>query len=240
MDVYSANKVLQKELNSMSMAGFASGAGTSLLFTRAGKSAEGLMLKDAKDLKVIIRTPFFNEIDKLLLDNTRDGLQRINREKLKRIGVAASAIDEFLANSRYSPRNRTIMVHALADMEDVKNRELLIEQAVSAKYVEIAFYYQRMTEMLRRYHNNVKPISALIPAMKSVAGYTTDKVIVAALPIDNLYWTELTDTFVSELLRLSKSEDHPATQVIMWIPGKATSHAKEVLNGRGIVIKENM
>ena len=49
VDVYSTNKELQKELNSISMAGFASGAGTSILFTKAGKSADGLMLKDADE-----------------------------------------------------------------------------------------------------------------------------------------------------------------------------------------------
>ena len=85
VDVYSTNKVLQKNLNSVSMAGFASGTGTSILFTKAGKSAEGLMLKDVKDLKIITRTPFLDEIDKLLLDNTPDDLEIINREKLKQI-----------------------------------------------------------------------------------------------------------------------------------------------------------
>ncbi len=240
VDVYSTNKVLQKELNSVSMAGFASGSGTSILFTKAGKSAEGLMLKDAENLKIIERTPFFDEIDKLLLDNTQDGLQLINRETLKHIGVEGSVIDAFLTHPKYSPRNRTIMVHALANMEGVKNRGIFIKQAVSAENEEIAFFYQQMTEMLQRYHNNVKTITELIPVRKSVAGYTTDKDIVSALPVDNLYWTEMTDLFVSELLKLSESEDRPVTQVIMWIPGKATSLAKEVLAARGIVIKENM
>jgi hypothetical protein len=240
VDVYSANKVLQKELNSVSMAGFASGAGTSLLFTRAGKSAEGLMLKDTEDLMIITRTPFLDEIDKMLLANTQDGLQLINREKLKKIGVEGSVIDAFLTHTKYSPRNRTIMIHALADMEGVKNRGILIKQAISTEHEDLAFFAQRRAEMLQRYHNNVKAITELIPVQRSVVGYTIDKKIVAALPIDNLYWTELTDLFVSELLLLSKSENRPVTQVIMWIPGKATSHAKEVLSARGIVIKENM
>ena len=240
VDVYSRNKVLQKELNSVSLAGFASGSGTSILFTKAGKSAEGLMLKDAENLKIIERTLFYDEIDKLLLDNTQDGLQLINREKLKHIGAEESVIDAFLTHPNYSPRNRTIMVHALANMEGVKNRGILIKQAASAENDEIAFFYQRMVEMFQRYHNNVKAITELIPVRKSVAGYTTDKDIVSALPVDNLYWTEMTDLFVSELLKLSESEDRKVKQVIIWITGKATSQAKEVLTARGIVIKENM
>lgn len=240
VDVYSANKVLQKELNSVSMAGFTSGAGTSLLFTRAGKSAEGLMLKDSEELMIIKRTPFLAKIDKMLLDNTQEGLQQINREKLKQIGVEESVIDAFLTHPKYSPSNRAIIVHALANMEGVKNRGALVNQAISAEHVDIAFFYQQMTEMLQHYNKNIKTITELIPVRKSVAGYTTDKDIVATLPVDYLYWTELTDLYVSELLQISKSKDRPVSQVVIWIPGKATSQAKEVLTARGIVIKENM
>lgn len=240
VDVYSTNKELQKALNSVSLAGFASGAGTSLLVTKTGKSAKGLMLKDAKDLKIITRTPFLDEIDKLLLDNTQEGLQLINREKLKPIGIEGPVIDAFLTHPEYSPRNRTIMVHALANMEGVKNRDNFIKQAILADNDEMAFIYQDMAEMIYDYHKNEKPVVEIIPLRKMVANYTADQAIFAILPIDNLYWSEPTDLFASELLQLSESENRPVTQVIMGISGKATSQAKEVLNGRGIVIKENM
>ncbi|MCP4256742.1 MAG: hypothetical protein GY774_04345 [Planctomycetes bacterium] len=239
VDVYSSNNVLQKELNSVVWAGFASGAGTSLLITKAGKSADGLMLKDVEYLQIIRRTPFLDKIDKLLLNNTQEGLQLINREQLKQIGVVDTVIDAFLTHPKYSPRNRTIIVQALANMESVENRGILIKGAISAEHKDIAFFYQQMAEMLLGYHKNVKAITELIPVKKSVAGYTTDKNIVATLPVDYLYWTKLTDTFESELLLLSKSEDRPVSQVIVWISGSATSLAKEVFTARGIVLKEN-
>ena len=240
VNVYSKNKVLQKELNSVSMAEFASGAETSLLFTKAGKNAEGLMLKDAKDLKIITRSPFLDEIDKMLLGNTPDDLEIINREKLKQIVEEDYVIEGFLNHDNYSPRNKTIIVHALAKMDGIKNRDIFIKQAILVDNDEIAFIYQRMAEMTYDYHKNVKPVAEIIPVRKMVANYTSDKTIINILPIDNLYWSEPTDLFVSALLQLSKSEDRPVTQVIMWISGKATSQAKEVLTGRGIVIKENM
>ena len=240
VDAYSTNKELQKTLNSVSMAGFASGAGTSILFTKAGKSAEGLMLKDAENLKVITRTPFLKEIDTLLLDNTQDGLQMINREKLKQIVKEDYVIEGFLNHDNYSPRKRTIIVHALAKMDGVKNRDIFIKQATLVDNDEIAFIYQDMAEMIYYYHKKVKPVVEIIPVRKMVANYTIDQTIIAILPIDNLYWSEPTDLLVSELLKLSKSEDRPATQVIMGISGKATSLAKEVLTARGIVVKENM
>ena len=240
VNVYSKNKVLQKELNSVSMAEFASGAETSLLFTKSGKNAEGLMLKDAKDLKIITRSPFLDEIDKMLLDNTPDDLEIINREKLKQIVEEDYVIEGFLNHDNYTPRNKTIIVHALAKMDGIKNKDIFIKQAILVDNDEIAFIYQRMAEMTYDYHKNVKPVVEIIPVRKMVANYTSDKTIINILPIDNLYWSEPTDLFVSELLQLSESEDRPVTQVIMWISGKATSQAKEVLTGRGIVVKENM
>ena len=240
VDVYSTNKELQKELNSMTLAGFASGTGTSLLFTKAGKSAEGLMLKDAENLKIITRTPILEEIDKLLLDNTPDGLEILNREKLKKIVEEDYVIEGFLNHDNYTPRNKTIIVHVLAKMDDIKNRDIFIKQAIIVDNDEIAFIYQRMAEMIYDYHKNVKPVVEIIPVRKMEANYTVDQAIISMLPVDNLYWAEATDLFVSALLQLSKSEDRPVKQVIMGITGKATSQAKEVLNGRGIAIKENM
>ena len=222
------------------MAGFASGTETSLLLTKAGKSAEGLMLKDARNLKIITRSPFLDEIDKMLLDNTPDDLEIINREKLKQIVEENYVIEGFLNHSDYSPRYKTIIVHALTNMEGVNNRDNFIKQAILVDNDEIAFIYQRMVKMIYNYHKNVQPVVKIIPVSKMVANYTRDQAVIAALPIDNLYWSEVTDLFVSELLKLPESEDLPVTQVIMGISGKATSQAKEVLTARGIVIKESM
>ncbi|KHE90454.1 MAG: hypothetical protein K8F52_13075 [Candidatus Scalindua rubra] len=240
VDVYSTNKELQKELNSVSLAGFTSGTGASLLVTKSGKSAKGLMLKDVSDLKIITRTPFLDEIDNLLLDNTQNSLKIVNREKLKQIVKENYVIEGFLNHDNYTPRNKTIIVHALAKMDGIKNRDIFLKQAILVDNEEVAFIYQRMAEMIYGYHKNVKPVVEIIPVRKMVANYTSDQTIIATLPIDNLYWSEPTDLFVSELLQLSKSEKRPVTQVIMGISGKATSLAKEVLTARGIMIQENM
>lgn len=202
MDVYSKNKNLQKELNSLSLAGFASGTGTSLLLTKAGKSAEGLMLKDADDLKIIIRSPFLDEIDKILLDNTPDELEILNRDKLKQIVNDNYIIDGFLKHSEYSPRYKTIIVHALTNMEGVNNRDNFIKQSIRVDNDEVAFIFQRMSVMIYDYHKNVQPVVEIIPVSNMVANYTRDQTIIAALPIDNLYWSEVTYLFCVKAFRV--------------------------------------
>jgi hypothetical protein len=239
VDVYSTNKVLQKELNSVALTGFASGTGTSLLFSEVRKSADGLLLTGPEGL-IIERTPFLEEVEKIVFENNPDDLQLINRNKLKQIGVEDAVIEEFIKHPEYSPHNRTIIVHALANMKGVKNRDNLINQAISAEHEEIALFYQYMAEMIFSYHKDVNPIIDIIPVRKSVVCYISNKDIVATLPVDHLYWTKTTDLFVTDILQLTESEDRPVKKVIIGISGTATKLAKEVLTYRGIVIKEDM
>ena len=69
-------------------------------------------------------TQLVHGMNMILLDNSPEDLRRINRDLLKQMGVKEYIIKEFLHNSSaYSPRHETILVHALAEMQGVKNRE---------------------------------------------------------------------------------------------------------------------
>ena len=121
------------------------------------------------------------------------------------MGVRESVIKEFLRHPAYSPRHSTILVHALAEMQGVKNREAFIEQALNAEYEEEAFLYQRMAELLHGYHTHVKPIKEIVPVRKFVVGFTSDQTIVAAIPLDLLYWIEQADLGSAALVKLDLS-----------------------------------
>ena len=230
VDVYSTNKVLQKELNSVSWAGFASGEGISLI-KKPLRGTEGM---------VIERTPFLDKIDKILLDNAPDDLQRINQEKLKQMGVKEPVIKEFLRHQSYSPRNETIIVHALAEMDGARNRDQFIKQALLAEHEERALLYQNLAEMMYSYHKDVNPIRDIIPVRKLAVGYTAEQAIISMLPLDYMYWSETTDLFVSEILLLLESEDRPVKRVNMWISGECTPRVRKALAAKGITLKENM
>ncbi len=230
VDVYSTNKLLQMELNSVSWAGFASGAGISFI-KRSLRDTAGM---------VIERTPLLDKMDKILLDNTPEELLLINKEKLKQMGVKESVVKEFLSHPSYSPRNETIIVHALAEMDGAKNRDQFIKQALLAEYEESAFFNQNLAEMMNGYHKDVKPIREIIPVRTLVVGYTDDQAIISTLPLDYLYWTKISDLFFSEIVLLSKSEDRPVKRVDLWISGECTSGARKAIAAKGILVKENM
>ena len=232
VDVYSSNKVLQKELNRVSWAGFAGGVGVKLA-TRAVKGASEAAYFSIKS------TQFIQGMNQILLDNAPEDLRRINREKLQQMGVDESTTEEFLQHPIYSPRHETILVHALADMEGASNRNQFIKQANFAVDEEEAFLFQRIAEMMYSYHKNVEPIKELIPVRKVVVGYTEEQSIVVTLPIDYLYWTERADKGIEALLQL-ESLGRPVKSMKLFISGRLTPRAKLELMTKGIEYKENM
>lgn len=230
VDVYSSNEVLQKDLNSVSWAGFAGGMAVNVAM---------MGIKGASNTAyfAVKGTQLTYGMNKILLDTSPEDLQKLNRKIMEEMGVRESVIKEFQQNAAYSPRHTTILVHALAEMQGVKNREQFIKQALHAEYEEEAFLYQLMAEMLHGYHKHVKPIKELIPVRKFVIGYTSDQTIVAAFPIDLFYWTELSDLGSAALVNLDLT-GRPIKATEIWVTGSLTPRAMQELNARGLVIKE--
>ncbi|MEE9548222.1 MAG: hypothetical protein V3V68_02585, partial [Nitrosomonadaceae bacterium] len=230
VDAYSSNKVLQKELNSLAWAGFAGGMTVTVAM---------LPIKGASNTAfyAVKGTQLTYGMNKILLDSSPEDIQKLNRKKMEEMGVRESVIKEFLRHLAYSPRHSTILVHALAEMQGVKNREQFIKQALHAQYEVEAFFYQRMAEMLHGYHTHVKPIKEIIPVRKLVLGYTSDQTIVTTIPLDLLYWIKLADLGSAAFVRLDLT-GRPIKKKELWVTGTLTPRAMKELNARGIVIKE--
>jgi len=232
VDVYSSNKVLQKELNRLSWAGFAGGVGVKLA-TRAVKGASEAAYFSIKG------TQFIQGMNQILLDNAPEDLRRINRELLQQMGVNESTIEEFLQHHIYSPRHETILVHALTTMKGVKNRDLFVKQAILAVYEEDAFFFQQIAEMMTNYHNNIEPFTEIIPVRRVAVGYTAEQSIVVTLPMDYVYWTERADKGIDALVKL-ESMDRPVKSMKLFISGRLSPKTKLELMAKGIEYKENM
>jgi hypothetical protein len=232
VDVYSSNEVLQRELNSVSWAGFAGGAGVSLA-TLAVKSASTVAYISIRGTK------FIHGMNQILLDNAPEDLRRLNREKLLQMGVEESVIEEFLRNPNFSPRHETILVHALAEMEGVRNRDQFIKQAYFAESELDASTFQRIAEMIHGYHTQVGPISEIIPVRRVAVGYTSDQTIVIALPADYIYWTERADLGLDAIMRLQAVE-RPVKRVELWVTGRISQKARKEFEAKGLVVKDQI
>ncbi len=230
VDVYSSNEVLQKDLKSVSWAGFAGGMTVTVAML-------GIKAASNTAFYAVKGTQLVHGMNQILLDSSPEDLQKLNRKKMEEMGVRESVIKEFLKNPAYSPRHQTILVQALAKMQVVKGREQFIKKALHAEYEEEAFLYQRMAEMLHGYHTHVKPIKEIIPVRKFVVGYTSDQTIVATFPLDLLYWIELADLGSAALVKLDLT-GRPIKKTEIWVTGALTPRALKEFNARGLVIKE--
>jgi hypothetical protein len=230
VDVYSSNEVLQKELNSVSWAGFAGGMTVNVAMF-AVKKASNTAFYAVKGTQLV------HGMNMILLDSSPEDLQKLNRKKMVEMGVRDSVIKEFLRHPAYSPRHATILVHALAEMQGVKNREQFIKQALHADYEEEAFLYQRMAELLHGYHTHVNPIKEIIPVRKMAAGYTSDQTVVVAIPLDLLYWIEQADRGSEALVKLDLT-GRPIKKTEIWVTGSFTQLAKQELEARGLELRE--
>ena len=94
-----------------------------------------------------------------------------------------------------------------------------------------------MAEMLHGYHTNVKPIKEIIPVRKFVVGYTSDQTIVAAFPLDLLYWIEQADLGSEALAKLDLT-GRPVKKTEIWITGTITPIAMKEFSARGLVVNE--
>jgi len=233
VDVYSSNEMLQKELNSVSWAGFAGGLTVTVAMLPIKGASEAAYFS-------ILGTKLVHGMNQILLDSSPEDLRKLNRTKLRQIGVEEPVIKEFIKHPKYSPRHTTILVQALAEMEGVKSRDQFIKQALFAEYEEEALLYQLMAEMMHGYHTNVRPISEIIPVRRIVMGYTVDKDLIATIPADYVYWTERADLGSAAVVRLKTEGSRPVKNVELWFTGKLTPRARQECNARGLVVKEGI
>ncbi len=229
VDVYSSNKLLQKELNSVSWAAFAGGGGLSATMTPASSGSQTAY-------KSIKTTELVCDMNKMLLEYAPEEIRRMNREKLVQMGIEEYLIEEFLLHSEYSPRDETFIVQILDEMEGVKNRDLFLKQAIFAESEIDVFTFQRIAETMYEYHTNIKPILEIIPIRRIVAGYTDDQTLVVMLPVDYLCWTERA-AFGLKALEEFDSAEHPVKQIELWVTGRITDRVKQELESRGVVVR---
>ena len=133
VDVYSENEKLQDMLNKISWAGYAG----SLTWSAAMAAVPG----GAGVAMTVIGT---NKLLNQVFQNTPPvELRKMNTEKLLAMGVHPEVADTFINNTIFSPREQTLFVHALGEMNGVADRGALVRLSLSSQNPTIALFRQR-------------------------------------------------------------------------------------------------
>lgn len=227
VDVYSSNSVLQERLDEISWAGYAGGLSFGLV-TAAVPGAAGILVTG------VSTSDLMNE---MFRTTSPIDLRGMNRKKLIAMGVSQDIAELFVDNAAYSPRQQTLLVSALAEMEGVGNRVALIKSAVLASDEDMAFFRQRYAQMMAGYHRNVAPLKTLASVGTLVLGETLTGKAIATPPLDYLVWTPAVALIAEDLtLGVNGISDFSAKEI--WLEGTLSTLARKNLEHLGWTVMD--
>jgi hypothetical protein len=222
VDVYSENQKLQDMLNKISWAGYAG----SLTWSAAMAAVPG----GAGVAMTVVGT---NKLLNQVFQNTPPvELRKMNTEKLNAMGVNPEIADAFINNSIFSPREQTLFVHALGEMNGVADRGALVRLSLSSVNPTIALFRQRQAQMYAGYNKSVAPLERFISLGQFSVSRTVKGALVFNLPLDYLVWTEP----MAQLLTAGNQlvNELPGTkEKQVWIAGTLSPRARKEIESRG-------
>jgi hypothetical protein len=165
-------------------------------------------------------------------------LRKMNSEKLLAMGVHPDVADTFINNTVFSPREQTLFVHGLGEMNGVADRGALVRLSLSSQNPTVALFRQRQAQMYAGYNKSVTPLERFISlgtlfgVSRSVSG-----ALVVNLPLDYLVWTEpmaqmliLANQMVNELPGIKEKQ--------VWLTGTLSPRARKEIESRGWQVRD--
>lgn len=229
VDPYSSFKPLEEELNHIAWTATGGGLTVKVAFA-AIKDTPGTVVK---------ATGTAAGMKKLVRDNSPAQLDKINKKKLKAMGVLDNLSEKFLKNPHYNPQEKTLLVGALDSMKGVPGREVFIKQASLAKEESVARFMRLRAEMMANYRTHVSPLSRVVDVNGVALLQTKDGTIIGMFPLDYVAWTSalmqkesVTSASIKKLYGNVDKE--------LWISGKFNRLAADVLQARGWKVKDNV
>jgi len=231
VDVYSSNKVLQKELNSV---GWAAAIGnltvSAALMPVGGPAGAALSV-----------TRWSNAVNDYLKVEPASRLKIIAEDKLKEIGIPEDVVRRFVNQPHFTPRQYVVVALSLGQLgpAPARGREAFLEVASLADDEVEANFFTNTAQLLRGYQTTVAPIGQIRMNRRVAAATSANGRLVLALPIDYVMWTPALDRRSQELVAANRTAGFTGTTEA-WVLGVATPLARQRLGERGITVVENV
>ncbi len=170
-------------------------------------------------------------LQQTLVNSTPDDLRILNRKKLFALGVTRENADAILMHPWYSPWTETIMIDALSTTG--VDPTAFLANACNALTEEDAIYFERLAQVLARYHTKKAKLRSLRTESKVVCALDANGTLVFPLSCDFAIWTERAAGRVGEIAALMQGEDN-IKGLAVWVDGKASDRATQELKNRKI------
>ena len=225
VDVYTSNKVLQKELNSVAWAATLGDLAVSVTMMPAGVGGS-----------VVSGVRTVSSVKNALKEEPPGRLRIINDEKLTKIGMPEGLRKRFLDHPVFTSRHDTIIASNLEALTDARGRDKFLTVALGAQDEAEANLYAGMVQLLRGYHETVSHVTTITPLNRITVAQTKGGPALIALPIDRMIWTQRVERAISQL----KTHSAPGFngKLELWLTGTVSPRARQELAARGFSIVE--
>ena len=223
VDVYSDNQQMQDMLNKISWAGYAG----SLTWSAAMMAVPG----GAGVAMTVVGT---NKVLNEVFQNTPPvELRQMNSQKLNAMGVNSQIADAFLNNTIFSPREQTLLVQALSEMDGVADRGALVRLAVPSENPTVAFFRQHQAQMYAGYNKSVSRLASFFTLGQFAVARTVNGALVVNFPADYGVWTEGMASLMTGANQLINSNFPGLTDKQLWLTGTLSATARKEIENRG-------
>jgi hypothetical protein len=225
VDPYSANPVLQRELNRFAWAAYA-GSLPSMFVPFGPDSAP---------------PESEQRVDGFLLEYSPEDLGRLNRIELAVMGISQDLARSLIDHRWYSPRAETVLVDALAGLDLAANRTAFVALAVRAETERDAGAFVQMARLLRHYNDRVSPLREIIAVDGTPMAHADDGARVLPLPADYAAWTPEMAALCQTATAANPVEAvTPVEHTALVVSGGVTPLARARLDELGIAVTEDV
>ena len=218
---YSTNEELQRELTKVAQAVAGGGMAVSVASSFAtGGAGAALTVVGANET-----------LTNTLTSSTPDDLRIMDRKKLLALGVSRPLVEEFVMHPWFSPWMETITVDSLARIG--VNPSAFLKDAVGALTDEDAFYFQRIAQILAKYHTTSAPLRSIQIQNGVITALDKNGILVVPVSMDYAIWAERMARRTEEFVALDRAKEH-ITGLALWTDGQLSNQLVDELKKRGI------
>jgi hypothetical protein len=228
-DVYSSNKVLQKELNRLGWAAAIGGLSVSAATMAASATA----------VTVLSSMRLADQLTDALNEEPPSRLKIINEEKLLSMGVPPNLVERFLTHPHYTPRHDTIIAASMAGLGSAANRETFIEAALQAQDEVAATFYMNIAQTMLGYNDTVAPLKQLAVIYGFPVARSSKNSALMPFPLDHGVWSERASRVMTAMMDKSKADGFTGG-IDLWVTGTLSPIARDRLTDLGYRVTENV